>query len=90
MEVADDSNLPFRKTQSMRATTNRRVQIVDSLKQRRLSNSSLDRELYKGGCGHVGVVMLVRGVVCSLQGHSSRMRMNLPGDTSWRRSTKYL
>ena len=48
----DDDNLPFRKTQSMRATTNRRVQIVDSLKQRRLSNSSLDREPYKGkGCG---------------------------------------
>ena len=51
MEVEEHSNLPFRKTQSMRATTNRRVQIVDSLKQRRLSNSSLDREPYKGGCG---------------------------------------
>lgn len=47
-EVEGDSNLPFRKTQSMRATTNRRIQIVDSLKQRRLSNSSLDREPYKG------------------------------------------
>ena len=36
----DDSNLPFRKTQSMRATSSRRVQIVDHLKnQRRLSNS---------------------------------------------------
>lgn len=36
-------NLPFRKTQSMRATTHRKVQIVDALRQRRLSNSSLDR-----------------------------------------------
>jgi len=40
----DDGNLPFRKVQSMRATTNRKIQIVDALKQRRLSNSSLDRE----------------------------------------------
>ncbi len=38
-----DHNLPFRKTQSMRATTHRKVQIVDALRQRRLSNSSLDR-----------------------------------------------
>ncbi len=36
-------NLPFRKTQSMRATTHRKVQIVDALRQRRLSNTSLDR-----------------------------------------------
>lgn len=50
VEVGDEDNLPFRKTQSMRATTNRRIQIVDSLKQqRRLSNTSLDQ--YKGGCG---------------------------------------
>ena len=42
-ESYDPSNLPFRKTQSMRTTTNRKVQIVDALKQRRLSNSSLDR-----------------------------------------------
>lgn len=41
---ADDQNLPFRKTQSMRATANRKIQIVDALRQRRLSNSSLDRE----------------------------------------------
>ncbi len=40
----DNGNLPFRKVQSMRATTNRKIQIVDALKQRRLSNSSLDRE----------------------------------------------
>ena len=40
----DDGNLPFRKVQSMRATTNRKIQIVDALRQRRLSNSSLDRE----------------------------------------------
>ncbi len=40
----DSGNLPFRKVQSMRATTNRKIQIVDALKQRRLSNSSLDRE----------------------------------------------
>lgn len=42
-ESYDPNNLPFRKTQSMRTTTNRKVQIVDALKQRRLSNSSLDR-----------------------------------------------
>ena len=46
-ESYDDQNLPFRKTQSMRATANRRIQIVDSLRQRRLSNSSLDREPMK-------------------------------------------
>eukprot|EP00731_Ephydatia_muelleri_P022204 Em0014g795a len=40
----DDHNLPFRKTQSMRATANRKIQIVDALRQRRLSNTSLDRE----------------------------------------------
>ena len=40
----EDQNLPFRKVQSMRATTNRKVQIVDALRQRRLSNSSLDRD----------------------------------------------
>ena len=46
----DSRNLPFRKTQSMRATAHRKVQIVDALKQqRRLSNSSLDREPSKGG-----------------------------------------
>ena len=45
----DDDNLPFRKTQSMRATASRRIHIVDTLKQqRRLSNTSLDQ--YKGGC----------------------------------------
>ena len=44
----DDDNLPFRQTRSMRATTNRKVQIVDALKQqRRLSNTSL--ELSRGG-----------------------------------------
>lgn len=42
--TSDDQNLPFRKTQSMRATANRRIQIVDALRQRRLSNTSLDRE----------------------------------------------
>lgn len=37
--------LPFRRTQSMRADTHRAIRIVDSLKQqRRLSNTSLDRE----------------------------------------------
>ena len=46
----DYRNLPFRQTRSMRATTNRKVQIVDALKQqRRLSNTSLDREPSKGG-----------------------------------------
>lgn len=40
----DDHNLPFRKTQSMRATANRKIQIVDALRQRHLSNSSLDRD----------------------------------------------
>ena len=39
---SDSPSLPFRKTQSMRATTNRKVQIVDALR-RRLSNTSLDR-----------------------------------------------
>ena len=34
-ESYDPNNLPFRKTQSMRTTTNRKVQIVDALKQRR-------------------------------------------------------
>ena len=44
LEESDDStNLPFRKTQSMRATSNRKIEIVDALKQRRLSNLSLDR-----------------------------------------------
>lgn len=43
VESQDAESLPFRKTQSMRATTNRKVQIVDALRQRRLSNSSLDR-----------------------------------------------
>lgn len=47
LEMSEEGNLPFRKTQSMRATTNRRIEIVDTLKQRRLSNTSLDRE-YKG------------------------------------------
>lgn len=46
-ESYDDHNLPFRKTQSMRATANRKIQIVDALRQRRLSNSSLDREPMK-------------------------------------------
>ena len=37
--------LPFRRTQSMRADTHRAIRLVDSLKQqRRLSNTSLDRE----------------------------------------------
>ena len=46
----DYRNLPFRQTRSMRATTNRKVQIVDALKQqRRLSNTSLDCEPSKGG-----------------------------------------
>ena len=40
----DQPNLPFRTVQSMRVNTNRKVQIVDALRQRRLSNSSLDRE----------------------------------------------
>ena len=43
LEDSDDlTNLPFRKTQSMRATSNRKIEIVDALK-RRLSNTSLDR-----------------------------------------------
>ena len=42
-ESFDNPNLPFRKTQSMRATTNQKVRIVDTLSKRRLSNSSLDR-----------------------------------------------
>ena len=49
----EERNLPYRLTRSMRATTNRKVQIVDSLKQqRRLSNTSLDRDpLSRGGGG---------------------------------------
>ena len=45
-EPLDDAELlPFRRTQSMRADTHRAVRIVDALKQqRRLSNTSLDRE----------------------------------------------
>lgn len=46
-EFVDDDNesLPFRRTQSMRADTHRAVRIVDALRQqRRLSNSSLDKE----------------------------------------------
>ena len=47
-----ERNLPYRLTRSMRATTNRKVQIVDSLKQqRRLSNTSLDRDPSRGGGG---------------------------------------
>ena len=49
-EEDDEPNLPFRQTRSMRATTNRKVQIVDALKQqRRLSNTSLDRDPSRGG-----------------------------------------
>ena len=49
-EEEDEKNLPYRLTRSMRATTNRKVQIVDSLKQqRRLSNTSLDRDPTRGG-----------------------------------------
>lgn len=53
MDVDDreyrNENLPFRQTHSMRATTNRKVQIVDALKQqRRLSNTSLDRDTLRG------------------------------------------
>ena len=48
-EEDDEPNLPFRQTRSMRATTNRKVQIVDALKQqRRLSNTSLDRDPSRG------------------------------------------
>ena len=49
----EERNLPNRLTRSMRATTNRKVQIVDSLKQqRRLSNTSLDRgDPSRGGGG---------------------------------------
>ena len=53
-EVMDDNepNLPYRLTRSMRATTNRKVQIVDALKQqRRLSNTSLDRDPSSRGGG---------------------------------------
>ena len=49
-EEEDEPNLPFRQTRSMRATTNRKVQIVDALKQqRRLSNTSLERDPSRGG-----------------------------------------
>ncbi len=51
LDYRDDqetSSLPFRKTQSMRASSSRRIQIVDTLNKRRLSNSSLDREPFKG------------------------------------------
>ena len=45
----EEKNLPYRLTRSMRATTNRKVQIVDALKQqRRLSNTSLDRDPSRG------------------------------------------
>ena len=48
LEEEEFRNLPFRQTRSMRATTNRKVQIVDALKQqRRLSNTSLDRDPMK-------------------------------------------
>ena len=40
-----EDSLPFRRTQSLRADSHRAVRIVDALKQqRRLSNSSLDRD----------------------------------------------
>ena len=43
-EPEDSQDLSFRKAQSMRATSNRKVQIVDALKRtRRLSASSLER-----------------------------------------------
>ena len=49
-EPEDSQNLPFRKAQSMRATTNRKVQIVDALKRtRRLSASSLERAPFSQG-----------------------------------------
>ena len=77
LEVSEEVNLPFRKTQSMRATTNRRIEIVDTLKQRRLSNTSLDRE-YKGE-GSSALLSIWRdyvGVVCFYsQALSSKMRM---------------
>ena len=43
--VDDSDNLPFRRSQSMRADTHRAVRIVDALRQRRFSNTSLDREI---------------------------------------------
>ena len=50
--LADEPNLPYRLTRSMRATTNRKVQIVDALKQqRRLSNTSLERDPASRGGG---------------------------------------
>ena len=40
-----DTNLPFRRTQSLRPDAHRAVRIVDSLRQRRFSNASLDKEI---------------------------------------------
>ena len=43
--LSASDGLPFRRTQSMRADTHRTVRIMDSLRQqRRLSNTSLDRD----------------------------------------------
>ena len=43
-DLSEDADDQFvRKSQSMRATTHRKVQIVDALRTRRLSQSSLDR-----------------------------------------------
>lgn len=45
---ADDESLPFRRTKSLRADTHLAVRVVDSLRQqRRLSNTSLDRDLQR-------------------------------------------
>lgn len=49
-EPEDVGKLPFRKAQSMRADSNRKVQIVDALKRtRRLSASSLERAPFSQG-----------------------------------------
>ncbi len=45
-----ESNLPFRRTQSMRPDAHRSVRIVDALRQRRFSNASLDKEIQQRFC----------------------------------------
>ena len=45
-----ESNLPFRRTQSLRPDAHRAVRIVDALRQRRFSNASLDKEIQQRFC----------------------------------------
>lgn len=71
----DDGNLPFRKTQSMRATSDRRIEIVDHLKQqRRLSNSG---EPYNGMSIVYGIQKLCHDLLQLCMTHHDLMLLSM-------------